>query len=228
MSTNLLTKHRHWRYASRLLPILMAMFSSTLPQAALADENENTALYLVTPAGVDKLNIEMPVYDDKGYHYKSKNKSSANPTAWFYKGVDGEVLLKRDRGYSDVVVTTNEQSAEIPFQTGSTNNVAKLYLTWTVPASMRGMPLTISWKVHKTGNGPAGPAGESSTDVNVNSSSVTFTAVPAPTKPTLMSPILGYDASHAGESMIIYTMATSDILSLRAHYTEVEVEIPGT
>ena len=67
MSTNLLTKHRHWRYASRLLAILMAMFSSTLPQAALADENENTALYLVTPAGVDKLNIEMPVYDDAGY-----------------------------------------------------------------------------------------------------------------------------------------------------------------
>ena len=243
MSTNLLTKHRHWRYASRLLAILMAMFSSTLPQAALADENENTALYLVTPAGVDKLNIEMPVYDDAGYdgwiddgniyvtpqggnkqmllHYYSQNMSGDYPQVWLYKGVDGEMVLKRDRGYSNVTITTSEQKVEVPFQTGSTSNVAKLYLTWTVPASMRGMPLTITWKVHKTGNGPAGPAGESSTDVNVNSSSVTFTAVPAPTKPTLMSPILGYDTSHAGELMIIYTMATSDILSLRAFYTEV-------
>ena len=243
MSTYLLTKHRHWRYASRLLAILMAMFSSTLPQAALADENENTALYLVTPAGVDKLNIEMPVYDDAGYdgwiddgniyvtpqggnkqmllHYYSQNMSGDYPQVWLYKGVDGEMVLKRDRGYSNVTITTSEQKVEVPFQTGSTSNVAKLYLTWTVPASMRGMPLTITWKVHKTGNGPAGPAGESSTDVNVNSSSVTFTAVPAPTKPTLMSPILGYDTSHAGELMIIYTMATSDILSLRAFYTEV-------
>ncbi len=38
-----------------------------VPQRMLADENENTSLYMVSVAGLDQLKFEMPVYDDAGY-----------------------------------------------------------------------------------------------------------------------------------------------------------------
>ncbi len=242
MNNDLKTRHQHRRSAFKLLAILLALFASAVPRAALADENENTALYMVTVAGIDQLKFEMPIYDDEGYdgwidngwvyvtpeggnkqtllRYYTK-EASHNPTAHFYKGVDGPMVLKRDRDYSDVTVTTSEQKAEIPFMTGSSNNVCKLYLTWTVPNSMRGKSLKISWSVHKKGNGPIGPAGESTCDININPTTVWFSAAPELTKPSLMEPMLGFDADHAGETMVIYTMASSDIKSMKAFYTEV-------
>ncbi len=137
---------------------------------------------------------------------------------WFYKSVGGTMTLRPDRNYSDIAVTTSEQSAKIPFQEGATNNVCKLYLTWTVPASMRGKTLTISWSVHKTGNQT-----ESSKTVNIESTTCSFPAIPGLIQPMMKDPMLGFDADHAGESMLIYTMASSDIKSIKAYYTEVNI-----
>ena len=48
-----------------LLPFLLALL---LPQSAMADNIEQTYLYMVTQMGQDQLNFEMPVYDIEGYN----------------------------------------------------------------------------------------------------------------------------------------------------------------
>ena len=229
-------RHRAW-----LKAVWMLLLCLLPANRVLADNNENTSLYLVTMAGMDQLHIEMPIYDEEGYdgwidkgyvyvtpeggsretllHYYTKEKSGSKPTAYLTRQVDGQMTLHRDQGYSDVNVMTTETSAEIPNVPGK--EYFKLYLTWTVPDYLRGKKITISWSVHKKGNGPAGPAGESNTDISINPQSFTFTAVPDLIVPTLMEPVLGYDAAHAGQLMLIYTMATSNIKSMTAYYQEV-------
>lgn len=208
----------------------------TVVQRALADNNENTALYLVMQAGIDQLKFEMPVYDEEGYdgwvdngyvyvtpkggnqetllHYYSKESSSTNPTAWLSKSVDGTLVLRRDQGFSDVNITTGEKGIEIPKVPGK--QYCKLYLTWTVPDNMRGKELTISWKVHKTGN-----MTEWSANVTINPTKVSFPSAPEQVKPEVTDPIIGYDAAHAGKMMLVYTMGTNNINSITAHYNEI-------
>ena len=221
----------------------MALMTTLMTGRAYADRNEEALYYMVMQAGMDQLRIEMPIYDSQGYdgwiddgnvyvtvdggirqtllHYSSdETDSDSNCFAWLRKGVDGTMMLSRDQGYSDVAISSAEQKVEIPFQNGGT--LAKLYITWTVPASMRGRGMTISWYIHKTGNGPAGPAGEANTDIKIDPTKVFFTAVPDEVKPTVMDPILGFDVQHAGQMMLICNMPTNDIRRLTAHYTEVQ------
>ena len=122
-------------------------------------------------------------------------------------------MLRRDGDFSDVTITTNEQGIEIPKVPGKM--YCKLYLTWTVPNSLRGKELTISWSVHKTGN-----MTEWSEDVSIKSTEVTFPVIPELVKPELVEPMIGYDAAHAGQMMLIYTMGTNNINSITAHYNE--------
>ena len=223
--------------------LLLVLLALLLPQTALADNINETRHYLVTMAGLDQLRIEFPIYDeddydgfiDDGYIYvtptggskqtllrfytHSKDMSDKTPTLWFWKDVDGAMVLSRDQDYEDVMVTTTTNQCEVPSVPGQ--EYFKVYITWTVPASLRGKEFTISWKIHKKGNGPAGPAGESTDDISIKSSTWFFPDIPELIKPTLMEPMLGYDASHAGQTMLIYTMATSGIEKLAAHYTEV-------
>ena len=124
-------RHRAWLKAVWML--LLCLLSAN---RVLADNNENTSLYLVTMAGMDQLHIEMPIYDEEGYdgwidkgyvyvtpeggsretllHYYTKEKSGSKPTAYLTRQVDGQMTLHRDQGYSDVNVMTTETSAEIP------------------------------------------------------------------------------------------------------------------
>lgn len=216
--------------------LLYALLTWLLPQTMLADNVENTQLYAVRMNGLDQLRIEMPVFDeegndgwcDNGYvyvtpeggsqqtvlHYYSRKKSTANPYVWLSKGVDGAMTLHRDQGWSDVTVTSSEISCVVPRVPGT--EYFMLYIDWTVPASLRGKKLNITWNVHKTGNGSEGKY-----TLTINPTSVSFSAVPDLTVPTLMDPMLGYDAAHAGKTMLIYTMATNDISSITAYYTEV-------
>ena len=221
----------------------LVLLALLLPQTALADNINETRHYLVTMAGLDQLRIEFPIYDeedydgfiDDGYIYvtpaggskqtllrfytKEKDMSDKTPTLWYWKDVDGAMVLSRDQDYEDVMVTSTTTQCEVPSVPGE--EYFKVYITWTVPASLRGKEFTISWKIHKEGNGPAGPAGESSDNISIKSTTWFFPAIPELIKPTLMEPMLGYDASHPGQTMLIYTMATNGIEKLAAHYTEV-------
>ena len=220
----------------RLGALLYALLAWLLPQTILADNVENTQLYSVRMNGLDQLRIEMPVFDkagddgwcDKGYvyvtpeggsqqtvlHYYSKHKSTTNPFVWLSKGVDGAMTLHRDQGWSDLTVTSTELNCQLPPVPGT--DYYMLYIDWTVPASLRGKKLNITWSVHKTGNDD-----EENATPKINSTSVSFSAIPELVTPSLIDPMLGYDAAHAGKTMLIYTMATNDISSITAHYTEV-------
>ena len=70
--------------------------------------------------------------------------------------------------------------------------------------------------MHKHGNKSANEK-----EIKLTPTYVSFNDTPAPTVATIMDPILGYDAAHAGQTMMIYTMTSSDINSLTAHYKEV-------
>ena len=224
--------------------LLLALFSLLLNTFTVSADNINDSRhYLVAMAGLDQLRIEMPIYDDDGYdgfvdngyvyitptggskqtllkfRTWEKDMSDNTPTVRFSKDVDGTMVLSRDQGYEDVMVTSTQNQCEVPRVPGK--SYFKIYITWTVPASFRGKEFTITWKIHKEGNGPEPPSGESSDNISVNPSTWFFPAIPELIEPTLMDPMLGYDAAHAGQSMLIYTMPTNDIQKLAAHYTEV-------
>ena len=219
------------------LPLML--LALLLPQTIMADEVQNTSRYQVTMVGADQLKIQMPIYDEDGYdgwvhngnvyvtpaggskmtllHYYSREKSGPNATVWFNKSMDGRMILSRNGDYEDVEVLTAEKSCQV----SSSTNVFMVYFTWTVPENLRGRELTISWSVRKTGSGPDGPAGESGANVTPNPTKFTFPETFTPIKPSVIEPMLGYDAQHAGQTMVIYTMASDSITRLTAHYTEV-------
>ena len=128
--------------------------------------------------------------------------------------MEGVLTLHRKNGWHDATITTTYDTYTIPFESGQT--YGKLYFTWKVPARMRGKQITISWQIHKTGNGS-----ESDTDINIGPSSFSLPAAPEVVQPSLMDPMLSYDPMHNGQTMIVYTMATSNILSLYAECKEV-------
>ena len=216
---------------------LLVLLAILMPVRTMADHIEDTYLYMVNMVGVDQLDFEMPVFDvegydgwvDDGYVYVTPEGGSKQTLlkyrsyegdaddygeATVSKGVDGLLILHRKRGYSDVVVTTSSTKYKIPFESGL--DYGKLYLSWKVPENMRGKKLTVSWKVHKTGN-----MTEWATDVDIEPSEVTFPAAPELVKPTVMEPMMSYDAMHGGQMMIVYSMPSSNIKSLSAEYKEV-------
>lgn len=187
--------------------------------------------------GIDKLQIEMPVYDEDGHdgwvhqghifvtpeggnqltllYYHCDEKNGADAKLYFSRSVDGQMVLTPGY-YEDVEVTTIENSCRVPSRT----NVFTVKILWTVPDNLRGKELTISWKVRKTGSGD-NITGEKGANVNPPSTKITFPAVQESMRPSLMDPMLGYDATHAGQTMLVYMMAAGTINSLTVHYTEV-------
>ena len=223
------------RMRQLLLPVLLALM---MPQATRADGINETYNYLVTMVGLDQLKIQMPVYDedgydgwiDKGYIYVTpaggikytllyfycEEKSGAEPKLYYQKGVNGAMTLTPGV-FVDETATTEKQSCRV----GSSSNLFKVSVLWTVPDDLRGKELTVSWSVHKEGNGPVGPAGESSGNISISDSKHTFPSIPEIIQPSLMDPMLGYDDVHAGQTMLIYMMGASEIKKLTARYTEV-------
>ena len=220
---------------------VMTLMPQGIGQALASNAPEDSWRYTVTLNGTRQLKLDMPVYDEDGYdswiddgfvyitiqgsqketlfHYKSWNKSGSHPSAKIYKGVDGNMTLKRDRDYSSVNVTTSETQYVIPIIKGT--DYAIIHLVWDIPYKYRGKTVTISWNIHKTGNGPMGPAGESSKNIAVTSSDWNIPAAPDIVKPELMAPTLSYDVNHAGSIMVFYTMPANNITSMTAYYKEV-------
>ncbi len=204
--------------------------------ARAGNDMENAAYWMITPSGIGGVDIQIPVYDDggldgfvdKGYlyitpdggaketvlYFYSKQKDSDNCKVWFSKSVDGEMVLSRDNGYSSIAVSSSEKSCELSRKSGT--NLYYIYINWIVPDKYRGKRCTFSWYVHKHGNKSADEK-----EIKLTPSRVSFSDTPAPMVPTVMDPILGYDAAHAGQTMMIYTMASNDIISMTAHYKEV-------
>ena len=200
------------------------------------NDMENAVYWMITPSGVNGVNIQIPIYDsggkdgfvDKGYlyitpeggsketvlYFYSQQKNSSNCKAWFKKGVDGDMVLSRDNGYSSIAVSSTEKSCELSQKSGT--NLFYIYVNWIVPDKYRGKKCTFSWYVHKHGNGSA-----SEREIKLTPTTMSFSDAPTPIVPNIMDPILGYDAAHAGDIMMIYTMSTNDIISLTAHYKEV-------
>ena len=172
----------------------------------------------VTPTGGSKQTLLR-------FYTKSKDMSDKTPTLWYWKDVDGAMVLSRDQDYEDVMVTTTTTQCEVPSVPGQ--EYFKVYITWTVPASLRGKEFTISWKIHKKGNGPKGPAGESTDDISIKSSTWFFPDIPELIKPTLMepSPTLTYGLNSRKtmnriQVMMSQIMAMSQVSSDRLAWVE--------
>ena len=234
--------HRPERTGHRWLIALTAALLTLLPcdRADASNAPEDSWRYTVMLNGVSQLKLDMPVYDqdgydswiDKGYvyitcedkketlfYYRSWEKHGAFPSVKFYKGVDGTMILKRDRDYSSINVSTSEKQVTIPLISGT--DYAILHLIWTIPNTYRGKTVTISWSIHKTGTGPVGPAGESSKNIGISSSEWQIPAAPDLAIPEVMDPVLSYDANHIGTMMTFYTITASDVKSVTGYWKEV-------
>ncbi|MBO6190091.1 MAG: hypothetical protein J6N92_04680 [Alloprevotella sp.] len=240
-------KHRFAHNAVLRTALLLLLVASGGRALATHGTNDNTNApedawrYMAMLNGTDQMKLEMPCYDDSGYdswidkgyvyitiegtgnretlfYYESSEKWDDFPDVWGYKGVEGNMVLNRDQNYSSINVTNSKEKWSIPKVSGT--NYSMIRLTWSIPDKYRGKKVTISWDIHKTGNGPAGPAGEASMNISINSSNIQIPAMPAPVVPSVQNPMLGYDAAHAGTMMLVYTMPSSEISSLTAYYVE--------
>ena len=219
--------------------MLILLLSFQANEVSASNAPEDVWRYTVMLDGMRQLKLDMPVYDEDGYdswidkgyvyitcdgkketlfYYRSWDKSGSHPVAKFYKGVDGAMVLKRDRDYSSINVTTSEKEATIPIISGT--DYAIIHLVWNIPASYRGKTVTISWSIHKTGNGPAGPAGESSKNIAITASEWNIAAAPDLALPEIIDPILSYDVNHIGTLMAFYTIPATGVKNITAYWKE--------
>ena len=220
-----------------MMLILLLPFQAN--EVSASNAPEDAYRYTVMLSGMRQMTLDMPVYDEDGYdswidkgyvyitcdgkketlfYYRSWDKSGSHPVAKFYKGVDGTMILKRDRDYSSINVTTSEKEATIPIISGT--DYAIIHLVWTIPASYRGKTVTISWNIHKTGNGD-NITGEKSRDIGISSSEWQIPNAPELVTPEVMDPVLSYDASHIGTMMLFYNIATNNVKRITGFWKEV-------
>ena len=214
--------------------LLLVLLALLLPQASMADAISDGNEYRVYLLGLEQMRFEMPVYDEENFdgwikdgkiqitpegggertvfQFHTVEKTGAEPKVWFKKGVNGKMILSRS-GKDDLEVTTTENTCRV----GSSTNIFRLAVTWTVPEEYRGKDVVISWEISKDAKG-----NESSGSVNIAPSSWSIPSMPELVKPQVMKDaILGFDNEHVGQTMLLYTMTNGDITSLTAHYTEV-------
>ena len=137
-----------WLRAVWMLVLLLLSWVT----AKAGNDMENAAYWMITPSGINGVNIQIPIYDsggldgfvDKGYlyitpeggaqetvlYFYSKQKSGSNCKVWFSKSVDGEMVLSRDNGYSSMSVTSTEKSCELSQKSGT--DLYYIYINWIV------------------------------------------------------------------------------------------------
>lgn len=196
--------------------LLWVLWLPTMVHAG--NEMENSYHWMITPSGVNTVDIQIPVYDcagldgfvDNGYlyitpdgeatetvlYFYSKQKSGDNCWVWVKKSVDGEMVLTRDNGYSSIAVSSTEKSCELSQKSGT--DLHFMYINWVVPDKYRGKRCRFSWYVHKHGNKSANEK-----EIKLTPTYVSFTDTPAPMVPMTVDPILGYDAAHAGQTIAV-------------------------
>ena len=238
---NLVTKHPSlWEGLGRLFPLLF-LFLSSLTTRAEECTLEKTYNYTVMLEGTNNLRIKFPAYsktrvdcwivrgiisikidgtDDVQTLFDCEMQQDIDdddytPYIWCFKGVDGNMSLFRDQGYSTVSVTQSQEKLILPCKS-STDPDAFVNLLWDIPNKYRGKKVVISWSIHHDGN-----SGESDKYISIDKSSITIPEAPIKQEPMLMTPIISYDKGRPNKVMVPYMVPTSNIQSVTAYYTEV-------
>lgn len=218
------------------LPVLLVLWLTTWTTQASACALEQSANYMVMLQGSNKLNIKLPLYDKEGsdcwlvegivyiqiegeqketlFHCESEHDISSDDYAPFitcYAGVEGTMVLSRSRGYSQVTIGGNSTKELCPCMENL--EYALVDLTWTVPSKYRGKTVTISWYIHHDGN-----TGEADKTISVKATTLTIPTAPDQIVPTVMDPIIAFDASRPNQMMVPYMMATPNIEDIWAYY----------
>ncbi len=200
---------------------------------------KDTWRYTVTLEGTNQLRLSMPLYDkddsdcwivegtiyiqieglDKEtlFYYEAEhdiNSGDYCPYIYCYKGVDGNMTLYRERGYSNASVGTSKKTIVYPCL--ENQNYAIVNALWDIPNKYRGKKVIISWSIHHNGN-----TGESNYWPSISSTSITIPSAPELQLPMVMDPIISYDAGHPNQMMVPYMIAANKIKSMKAYYNEV-------
>ena len=198
--------------------------------------------YTAMLEGTDKLRLKMPLYDKDDYdcwivsgtvyiqieggdketlfYYESQQNISSGdylPRIYCKKGVDGDMTLYRDCGYSSVKVTNSLGNELCPCL--DNQDYAIVNVLWDIPNKYRGKKVTISWGIHHNGNGP--PAAEANEWIAIDATSMTIPSAPPLQKPMVMDAVISYDAGRPNQIMVPYMIAANELKSIKAYYIEV-------
>ena len=202
----------------------------------------DTWRYTAMLEGTDKLRLKMPLYDKDDYdcwivsgtvyiqiegsdketlfYYESQQNISSGdylPRIYCKKGVDGDMTLYRDRGYSSVKVTNSLGNELCPCL--DNQDYAIVNVLWDIPNKYRGKKVTISWGIHHNGNGPR--AAEANEWIAIDATSMTIPSAPPLQKPMVMDAVISYDAGRPNQIMVPYMIAANELKSIKAYYIEV-------
>ena len=214
----------------------MLLLVSWTPEAS-ACALEQSANYMVMLQGSNKLNIKLPLYDKEGidcwlvegivyiqiegeqkemlFHCESEHdigSSDYAPLVTCYAGVEGTMVLNRSRGYNQVTIGKNSTKELCPCMENL--EYAMVDLTWTIPSKYRGKSVTVSWYIHHHGN----TAAEADKTIDVKPTTLTIPTAPDEIVPTVMDPIIAFDAGRPNQMMVPYMMATTNIEDIWAYY----------
>ena len=220
-----------------LLPVLLLMLLVGWTPEALACELEQSYNYVVMLQGSNQLNIKLPLYDKDGsdcwlvegnvyiqiegqekemlFHCTSQTDIGSDdyaPYIYCYAGVDGTMVLNRARGNSKVTIGRSLMFTTCPCV--ENKEYALVDLMWTIPSKYRGKTVTISWYIHHNGN-----TGESDKTIDVKPTTLTIPSAPDEIVPTVMDPIIAFDAGKPNQMMVPYMMPTTNIEDIWAYYS---------
>ncbi len=206
---------------------------------ASACKLEDTYRYNVTLEGTHQLRLKMPLYDKDDYdcwivegtvyiqpeggsketlfYYESQRDIDSGdylPRIYSYRGVDGSMILYRDRGYSNVSIGTSKGNELCPCV--DNQDYAIVNVLWDIPYKYRGKKVTISWSIHHNGN-----MTEYNKWISIDPTTISIPTAPQLQHPMIMDPMISYETGHPNQIMVPYMIATNKLQKMTAHYTEV-------
>ena len=225
-----------WLKAMLMTAVLLLAFGA---DEASACKLEDTYRYNVTLEGTHQLRLKMPLYDKDDYdcwivsgavyiqpeggsketlfYYESQrdiDRGDYLPRIYSYRGVDGTMILYRDRGYSNVSIGTSKGNELCPCV--DNQDYAIVNLLWDIPYKYRGKKVTISWSIHHNGN-----MTEYNKWIGIDPTTIFIPTAPQLQHPMLMDPIISYETGHPNQILVPYMIATNKLQKMTAHYTEV-------
>ena len=222
-----------------MLIALLGMLASMVPQRALAGcKLQDTWRYSAMLEGTSQLRLQMPLYDKDDYdcwivegtvyiqiegqeretlfYYESETNIDGDdyrPYIYCRRGVDGTMILQRDRGYSSVSVGTGLKKDLYPCV--DDKDYAVVRVLWDISNKYRGKKVTISWSIHHNGN-----MTEPNKWLDISSTTLTIPAAPDLQYPMVMDPIISFNEGSPNKMMVPYMISASNIQEVKAYYKE--------
>ncbi len=222
-----------------MLIALLGMLASMVPQRALAGcKLQDTWRYSAMLEGTSQLRLQMPLYDKDDYdcwivegtvyiqiegqeketlfYYESETDIDSDdyrPYIYCRRGVDGTMILQRDRGYSSVSVGTGLKKDLYPCV--DDKDYAVVRVLWDISNKYRGKKVTISWSIHHNGN-----MTEPNKWLDISSTTLTIPAAPDLQYPMVMDPIISFNEGSPNKMMVPYMISASNIQEVKAYYKE--------